>query len=102
MLNIISNISYLKSYLLFYVNYDIITLYQKKYNRPPYREAEGENMAKKTIFKPHVNSYCEKCKGTCWDPNDNSATQEKARKKFGTTPNNCVNSSDGNSRCPYA
>ena len=28
--------------------------------------------------------------------------QEKARKKFGTTPNNCVNSSDGNSRCPYA
>lgn len=59
-------------------------------------------MATKNFFKPEKNAYCDKCKGKCWNPDDNSATQRNARKQFGVTPNNCVNAGNGKTHCPYA
>lgn len=49
-----------------------------------------------------TNELCNICKGTCWDSSSNAKTQEVARKKFGITPNNCVNDENGTVRCPYA
>ena len=48
------------------------------------------------------NVHCNKCKGRCWNQN-NSVTQENARKMFGgITPNNCVVSENGTPQCPYS
>lgn len=46
--------------------------------------------------------HCSKCKGRCWNQN-NSVTQENARKMFGgITPNNCVVSENGTPQCPFS
>ena len=59
-------------------------------------------MAEKTFFKPQVDHNCERCKGKCWDPKSNIATQENALKMFGIIPNNCVIPQIGAHKCPYA
>ena len=48
------------------------------------------------------NSYCEKCKGACWNKENNSKTQHAAYNMFGIIPNNCVNGEDGAIHCPYS
>lgn len=50
-----------------------------------------------------INPMCHMCKGTCWNEKDNFETQKAARKMFkGPIPNDCVNDSYGNVRCPAA
>lgn len=49
-----------------------------------------------------VDTYCEMCKCKFWDPSDNAKTQANAHKKFGITPNNCINDENGVTHCPYA
>lgn len=49
-----------------------------------------------------ISKECHQCKGACWVPNNQSQTQENAKKLFGTIPNKCVNSSNNIVQCPAA
>ncbi len=52
--------------------------------------------------QPSEEFYCNQCKGCCWDPKDNAATQLAAKKLFGIIPNNCIPDNNGHIRCPHS
>ncbi len=45
---------------------------------------------------------CKQCNGTCWVAGDQAKTQQNVRKRFGITPNSCVNDANGRIHCPFA
>jgi hypothetical protein len=54
-------------------------------------------------FLNDVPIYCEACKGSCYVPGDQHATQENVREKFGTLYNECVDGAIiGDVHCPFA
>lgn len=51
----------------------------------------------------NLSPFCQKCKGVCWHPGDQKATQEAALKMFGVIPNKCVKGEMSfDVQCPYA
>lgn len=47
-----------------------------------------------------ISPMCLVCKGKCWNPDSQKATQEAAMKMFGVIPNHCVNSEGNIVMCP--
>ena len=50
--------------------------------------------------KSSISPKCYVCKGECWHEGDPAATQRAVIEKFGVMPNDCINDSYGNVRCP--
>lgn len=53
-------------------------------------------------FYEETSTICMQCKGSCWNPSSQSATQKAVLEKYGLIANKCVNNNNGAVNCPYA
>lgn len=92
--------------LIFMLIYGIMKTYYKFFGSPLIGSMAERTvtMISKSLARQlaSIPNECKKCKGKCWVPNDQTATQKKAKEMFGLIPNSCINNSDNSVCCPVA